>query len=347
MKKRFSVFIGCIIFFIIVEIFLGYLFWIRKTGMSSTTFRLINRAYSCLHPRQDLENIDVSFYPGSMYVPDKYLGYSDVPGSYTVTLTDKTSGKQHSFVTTINKKGNRITSFTPELFEGKKEIWIFGDSLAYGWGNNDETTFPFFLQQFLLRFRVVNYADGGYGNIHEYLQLKRELENNLPPEIIVIVYGTYFNDRNVAAPTRLKRYKYNDAFWQIDAEAFLHPKASLSNGELEIEYVPLFWDFHKASDDKDPGKEYQYEVTKKILSEIYNLGDKNGAGLILAFISGTDSDKVVSYAKKIGYFISDLRPKDDKREYDNFMPFDVHPGPLAQNNYARKLYKSICEYAKS
>jgi len=334
-----AVLASSVITFLAGELIIGYLLWIQKAGMSSTTYYAASAMYSRLYrPRQYM-----SYSPKSPYIPDQYLGYSDLPGVYTVKLSERT-GNYHSFTTTINKDGNRITSFSPELVEGKKEIWIFGDSRAYGWGNNDETTFPFLLQQFLPRFCIVNYADNGYGNVHAYLQLKRELEkNNVPPEIIVIVYSDYFNARNVAAPSRLKEYKEGETVQnsKIDPSAFLHPRALVNSGKLEIEYVPLFWRFNKGFNDKDPSKEYQYEVTKKILSEIYSIGERNGVKMMLAIIAGPESDEVISFSRKIGYVISDIRPKSDRYEFDSFAQFDSHPGPLAQDNFAIKLYKSI------
>ena len=112
---------------------------------------------------------------------------------------------------------------------------------------------------------------------------------------------------------------------------------------LEIDYVPLFSEI--INNAKDLSVDYQYEVTKKILSEIYNIGEKNGVKLILAFVRGDDSsdEAVVAYAKQIGYFISDIRPKNERNEWDDFGIFDPHPGPLAQNNYAIKLHKAISE----
>jgi len=341
-KKTLFTLATIILSFLIIEIFLGYFLWLKKSGVSSTTYYTANKIYSRLYP---YNNIKISFSPKSPVIPDQYLGYSDYPGSYTFELKDEITNKYHIFKSTINENGNRITSFAPKLHEGKKEIWIFGDSYTYGWGNNDETTFPFFLQQFLPHFRIVNYAHDGYGNVHAYLQLKRELKaNNISPGIIVIVYGDYFNVRNVAAPSRLKEYRYkNDVFLKIDPSTFRHPKAFVNGGKLEMEYVPLFRKFNQESNDKDPAVEYQHTVTKKILGEIYDMGEKKGAKLILAFIRGSNSEDVISFARKYGYIISDIRPKSDINEWDDFNPFDSHPGPLAQNHYAIKLYKTISE----
>ncbi len=342
MKKFLLTLATIVISFLIIEIFLGYFLWIRKSDVFSTTYYAINKIYSNHYPYR---NIRISFSPKSPVIPDAYLGYADLPGSYTFELKNEDTSQYHRFKVTIDEKGNRITSFAPNLYEGKKEIWIFGDSYTYGWGNNDETTFPFFLQQFLPNFRVVNYADTGYGNVHAYLQIKREMKiNRTRPEIIVIVYGDYFRVRNVAAPSRLKEYQYkNDVFLKMDPSAFSHPKALIKGDKLVVEYVPLFWKFNQESDEKDPPLEYQYEVTKKLLSEIYDIGKENGAKMILAYIRGDDSDEVISYARKYGYLISDIRPKNERNEWDDFNPFDPHPGPLAQNNYAIKLYKTISE----
>jgi hypothetical protein len=285
----------------------------------------------------------IFYSPQSPYVPDEVLGYADRPGFYSVKLTART-GRYHTFSSTIDQKGNRVTSFAPELFEGKKEIWIFGDSSVYGWGNNDETTFPFLLQQRLPQFRIVNYADIGYGNIHAYLQLKKELRNtHVIPQMIVIVYGWYFNMRNVATPSRLRDFKEGDHLQNpsIDPSAFRHPRASVKDGKLEIEYVPLYWRFHNASEEKEPSKQYQYEVTKRILAEIYDLGTKSGATVIFAYIDGEDSDEVVAFAKKHGYVFADIRPRPGRNEYDDFAPYDTHPGPLAQDNFAVKLHGVI------
>jgi hypothetical protein len=324
------------------EIILGYILWICKyAGVSSTLYYAAGAMYSrAFSPRQW-----IVYSPRSPYVPDESLGYCDLPGSYTIRLSART-GTSRTFTTTINRRGNRITSFTPELFEGKKEIWILGDSRAFGWGNNDETTFPFLLQQFLPHFCIVNYADNGYGNVHAYLQLKKELENtSIRPEIAVVLYGWYFNMRNVAAPIRLKAFKEGDHVQNVtvDPSAFRHPRASVVNGKLEIEYVPLFWRFNNQSDDRNPSEEYQREVTKKILSEMYGLGRKNGVKMILAYIDGSDSDEVVSFSKKLGYIFCDIRPKPDRIEFDDFLPIDSHPGPLAQDGYALKLYQTILQ----
>jgi len=331
---------------LVAELFFGYMLWIQKSGnFTSTTYYAISALYSRIYGTRQW----IFYSPKSPYVADNYLGYSDLPGLYNIQLRAR-NGTYHSWTSTVNEKGNRITSFSPELYEGKKEIWIFGDSGIYGWGNNDETTCPFFLQQFLPNYCVVNYADNGYSNLHAYLQLKRELKQaKTSPEVIVIGYAFWFRARNVAAPSQI--LTFGDGLHlkptNVDLSTFLHPRGALGkDGKLEIDYVPMFARANSnGSYEKDPSEEYQYDVTYKILKEIYTLSKTNGAkSIILAFISGEDSDKVIPFAKETGYEICDIRPKRpdrDRYEQDSFSIYDSHAGPLSEDNYAIKLYKTI------
>ena len=334
-------FITAILCFILIEICLGYLLWIRKAEVYSTSYYTASKIYYRFFGNES--KIKTSFLPKSMYTPDTYLGYSDLSGKYFVTLSDITSGRSHSFHVTIGPDGNRVTSKFPKKFEGKSEIWIFGDSYTNGWANNDETTFPFFLQNMYPNYKVINYAKNGYGNIHAYLQIRKEAERkNAAPKIVLIVYGDYFNRRNVAAPSRIRQYKHNKSSWQnFKPSDFFHPKGTLEGDKLRVEYVPLFCEVNKFCNDPDPSKEYQEEVTKMILKKIYEIGEKLGAEMVLSFIRGQNDDEVVSFASNIGYTISDIRPVPQKNEWDNFSPFDGHPGPLAQNNYAIKISNTI------
>jgi hypothetical protein len=230
----------------------------------------------------------------------------------------------------------------------RPEIWILGDSFINGWGNDDQTTMPFFLQRYLPDRRIVNYAVSGYGNVQAYLQLNRDLPRATPgPEAIVVGYADYYNERNVAASTRLEAFRGNAdadraAHWTpADLARFLHPRASRQDGHLVIDYVPLFPpDRERQSQPPDPSLAEQYEVTCLILDSIAKLASAAGARLYLAYLQGPDEDPVVA-AMQSRYTIADLRPDPRRREWDDFRPLDSHPGPLAQSTYAWKLYRAL------
>lgn len=339
LKKFFFVIVAFFLLLASTDILLGYLLWIRDKSTSSVLY--ISKM--CYLRLKGIPQGSVVAYcdPHPINVPDKYLGTSDTPGSYTITFKDVITGKFHSYYVTIDERGHRVTSYDSRPFLGKRGIWIFGDSFVFGNGNNDETTCPFFLQQFFSDFHVVNFAHGGYGNVHAYLQIKREFENNsVFPAIIVIFYGKYFNDRNVAAPNWIRNCWFDKREAAGNESEYFYPKASIKNAELAVEYVALFQK-NDLPGDSEPHEQYKIEVTQRILQEIYYMGEKNRVNMILAFTVGDDSDQVVSYAQQIGYTICDLRPRSDRNEWDDFRPFDYHPGPLSQDNYARKLSKTI------
>ncbi|MGD2035597.1 MAG: hypothetical protein PVF73_11105, partial [Bacteroidales bacterium] len=341
MKKGIYIVIITLFFLVSIELMITKVLHTKSTGIYCTFCYAIKKINL---KRFENKRIEVTYLPGYMYVPDDYLGYSSIPGEYYISLKDKILNKSHNFHVNIGKDGHRITSYVTKRGGFDNEIWIFGDSSTKGWGNNNETSFPFFLQNFLSTDRVINYAENGYGNLHQYLQLKKEIsaEESIPG-IIVIVYADYFNVRNVAAPSFLKGFWYDaELFKDRDPSKFLYPKASIVENELQIDYINLFCEFNKICNDADPGKNYQYKVTKHILSKIYEIGNQSGSKMILAYLSGNDNDEILNYSKTMGYIISDMRPEKNKNEWDGFSPYDdYHPGPLAQNHYALKLYETI------
>ena len=287
------------------------------------------------------DQLVAEYYPSCMYVPDALLGYSTVPGIHNVTFT-KQGSISRVFTMTINPDGDRITSFNPELYLGKKEIWIFGDSFIVGLGNNDETSFPFFLQHFLPQFRIVNYAVSGYGNIQAYLKIKKNLDDGKnEPSCIIIGYGDYYNSRNVAATSWLRSFVHSTVN-EMDMTEWTYPRAFLDNDKLNVTNVPLFSWSEQLLPPHNPDQKIQVETTKKILSEILYIAEKRKIRTILAFILGTDNDQVVQSARGMGYFVCDLRAK-NSLEWDDFSPLDGHPGPLAQNIYAIKLFRAVYE----
>ena len=80
---------------------------------------------------------------GKLYVIDPTLGFANIPGKLTVTLSDG-----YSFKVTNLPSTHRITYPLSTYGEAgqKEEIWIFGCSYTYGWSLNDQETFPWLLQ---------------------------------------------------------------------------------------------------------------------------------------------------------------------------------------------------------
>jgi hypothetical protein len=330
------------------ELLLGYLLWLREHQRSSLQYTIdgIATALRQLRTPWPTNHVVVRYDPDPMFVPDPYLGYISRPGRYTVSMTEPSGNRRHTFNVTIDSDGCRITSPAPETFHGKPEIWIFGDSFVKGWGNEDESTFPFLLQRYLPDRRVVNFSENGYGTIHAYLQLRRKLDRSArPPEIIVIAYADYFNERNVAAHRRLRSFRVDTApGWRTqDPSRFTHPRARLAGDQLTVDYVPLLASEPRAPFEKPvtPTRRDQYAVTCRLMQEIHALGTAHGARMIVAYLQGDDGDPVVACSAGAGYVMADLRADFDQREWDDFQPLDPHPGPRAQSIYAWKLFRRL------
>lgn len=146
---------------------------------------------------------DVTIEPGGrMTQPHPTRGYANRPGAFRVTFGDR--GTAHC---THLPDGNRITR-PPETYDYPSPgpaIWLFGCSVTYGWGLDDEESFPWQLQERLPEYDVQNFAVFGYGTVHSYLQLREALEERAPPAVVVLGYGAFHAERNTLLRGRRKQ----------------------------------------------------------------------------------------------------------------------------------------------
>lgn len=73
-------------------------------------------------------------------------------------------------------------------------ILVFGDSVTWGHGVNDESTFPYYMEQGLRNYQVLNAGVSGYGLDQEYLLMKRLLAKTKPKAVVIVIYAP--NDRS-------------------------------------------------------------------------------------------------------------------------------------------------------
>jgi hypothetical protein len=123
---------------------------LQPTGLVSVY--LVEKALRipAFHPVSSVE-------PAPLFVPDDRLGYTSSPGRHLVSIS--LGRKTMSFVMTVPQRGERATSY--EELARAHSIYVFGDSFVLGWGNNDEQTMPWLLQQRFPDYRVVNLAQDG------------------------------------------------------------------------------------------------------------------------------------------------------------------------------------------
>lgn len=282
------------------------------------------------------KRVNVRYEPDPFFVRDEWLGYSTKPGTYKI-IFDKPNRPLFVSNVQIMEDGSRATGYgtwTPPNRKDKKII-LFGDSFVFGWGVNDPHTLAWALQEKYPNYRVYNYAVGGYGNIHNYLRLKKLKDEITSEDILLFGYADYYNSRNVGAPSLIKAMNNPFHLSPEQKKAPLFPYAFLSKGELLVDYVAVPCDQNDHwCEQPDPSLEETYSVTKKIFS---TMNKTTQAQVAVLFLSGKEKDPIVPYLNTIQIPVVDLRASDTVFQWDNIDGYDSHPGPVAHYYYAEKI----------
>ena len=276
--------------------------------------------------------------PAPLYVPDERLGYTSSPGRHRVSIS--LGRKTMSFVMTVPRRGERATSY--EELTRPHSIYVFGDSFMLGWGNNDEQSMPWLLQQRFPDYRVVNLAQDGYGITQAVLQYQQLRPSLNAGDLLILPYGEFYLQRDYGAPSWMRNLSQGleqrlGARDGMDAARYpvIRPGAG---GDLRIDYLSISCARNGDYCSKpDPDRGVMVDATKSIIR--YFAAEKRP--LVLAFFEGRDDDPVIAYARELGLPIADIRLNRASPEWDDFGAFDGHPGPIAQFNYFQKLARAL------
>ena len=126
---------------------------------------------------------------GNGYTFSKDFGWTTIPNQTHCIWTDK---GVHG-TATHNNKGLRMNhDILVGKSQDKKRIALFGDSFAYGYGNDQNDTLSFYLQQmFGDDWELLNFGASGYGTDNVYMRYTKEGRLYHPD---VVVFLTYSND---------------------------------------------------------------------------------------------------------------------------------------------------------
>jgi hypothetical protein len=292
------------------------------TGPASTY--LVEKALK-IWPFRTIELIE----PSPIYIDDERLGYSSKPGKYRISLS--VGSKTYRFSITVPQSGLRATAY--RKIEAPLAMYIFGDSFVFGWGNNDEQTMPWLLQQKFPQYEVFNLAQNGYGITQAILQYEQMKSFIKKEDIIILPYADYYLIRNYGAPSFLRANPYK-------GERRWPAIRSKNDGGWTVNYITM--DCNKNSkycEQKDPDQSVLIEATQRIIGYFSKIPSK----VVLMYLNGMDDDKVVSYARQVGMPVVDVRLDRKSPQWDDFLPFDGHPGPIAQYNYFERLARGLTE----
>jgi hypothetical protein len=179
--------------------------------------------------------------PEFWIIPDSSLGFALNPGSFHVTVNDELE-----FEVAHTQEGLRYipvrsvdsTSFPLEDFA------FFGGSFTYGWGLNDEETFPAQFAEESINYCVQNYAVPGHGMVQGFLQLKQLISENKAPDYAVFCYLPFHDDRNAATMKfqfgLLQGYSNSNPETSEKFGIARFPFIRIENGKLKVDF--LSWD---------------------------------------------------------------------------------------------------------
>ena len=284
--------------------------------------------------------------PRGMVVSDKVLGWSLVPGHYSLNFKHRVNPFADFEVlptkVTINDDRSRWTGAVSD--PTKSSIYIFGDSFVFGTGVNDEQTFAYYLQMARPDYNVKLFAVPGYGLTSNYLRFLQLKERIRPNDIVVIGYADFYDARNVASPSRLR--DIDETLKRLFPSGIparpdkFTPRAELRDGgHLTISLFPQ--DCEEMVDyckQRDPPQSYVTAVSARLINE---MGHSTAAQTIVLHIYGSKSNQVFRDLDKNIKYVSALQEDFGYYLKDSVLFFDDHPGPYWHYAISRKLISII------
>ena len=281
------------------------------------------------------------------------LGLTLIPGKFVV---DVNNGLVHKV--THGRDSFRITSFTENSDSLKPSIFMYGCSYTYGQGVDDEKTYPFLVQNKLPSYIVHNYAVPGYGTQQPFLLLKKALASGERPEIVVLNYADFHEERNVLS--RSFEYKLYQGFQQVgsilnrdlDSTCMIYPRTQLITDSLRFQFVNVLEDFKPF-----PLREYSSlmnqvdrlisfgndreelppKYSKNLIKAIQSLCTEYHITFIVAEVGDMACDKeMADFCEIETIFYVNIAPDFSAGTFRN-LPYDYHPNESAHQHYAESL----------
>ena len=304
--------------------------------MSAAEIALRLKGYEAWHRPEVAVRVDPG---GKFYQPHPTLGYTHIPGHYTVFFWDTSFAATH--LPNTLRVTHPIESYNDS--QNKEEIWIFGCSFTHGWGLQDYETYPWLLQQRFPEYEVVNFGVGGYGSIHSLIQFREALQVKTP-RVAVLAYANFHDERNTFSRQRRK--------WVVAGRALgpiVQPYARLDgSGKLQYQfaaseytefplmrYSALVNFIESKYDQLEVNLVHSHDVSKALVLEMAKIAGEHQVKFIVAGIFASDGTReMLNFAQAHGIPSIDISV--DLKVPANRLP-DEHPSALANRQFADKL----------
>ena len=135
--------------------------------------------------------LPVNPVPGDFWRHDAQLGWSNSPGAVGVFDHPRFRINVHA-----NSKGLRDREYAYDRTPGTRRILVIGDSFVWGYGVEQDETFPKVLESRLPGVEVINAGVAGYGTDQELLWLRSEGVRYRPDLVILEMCGNDDDENN-------------------------------------------------------------------------------------------------------------------------------------------------------
>lgn len=295
--------------------------------------------------------IGIFVEPGGHYFrKHPALGYSHLPGSFTVTMPQTGLIYRVTHLDDTLRITRPLESYADDD-AGKEGIWLFGGSFAYGWGLNDEETFAWLLQEAFPEYEVVNFGVSGYGTLHGLIQFEEALRTREPPATAVIVYATFHDMRN----TFLRRHRKTlvqgnrlgplalpyarldrDGHLKLEMAEVVYREFPLMRVSAFAHLLETFYD--NSIEDRFIGSE---EVTRAIFLEFQRVCEENGVELLVAAVDDWSGTAMPGFLAENGIPTVETWVDMTDPRYVNLRDVFHHPNALANRVYAEKIERFL------
>ena len=283
--------------------------------------------------------------PQDFFAEDAEQGYRAKPGRYVFRYTRRHDGALEHLdsVVTINGDGTRFTGNAPAA--PARQIHVLGNSFVFGDGVNDEQTFSFLLQSAFPRDAVHLHALSGYSWANALVTMERIKDQIRPGDIVILGYASYYKERHVAAPGRLRDIRNWMARSFPDVE--LSPKdrlirARLDGAKLVLDTIPMHCKFNPDyCTGTEPSPDYTDTVSIELLRAI---AAKSSAPVYLVHFFGPKDDPVLARLPANVVLVPATPADFTYTMRDDVMGFDEHGGPYWHHAIYSRVSQSIAHH---
>ncbi|MGA2189770.1 MAG: hypothetical protein ABSH33_14650 [Steroidobacteraceae bacterium] len=285
------------------------------------------------------DEVLVTIDHGPLFRADGTLGYSMYPGKYRIT--ERRFGHSHAFDLTVDEFGRRVTAERANA--SPRRLYMAGDSGMFGWGLNDEQTAPWLLQARFPKLNVVNLSLTSYSMVQALLELEHTSPKVTADDIVVLTYHPITNGFNVASNEMLGFLRTGFEH-QLGDSALVHdmviPFGSIDGGgRLSVEhYAVVACAKGGAAGAQCPPRQLSTDEANRVTERAFDaiLAAQPGQ-VVIALLSGGDSDPVVEHFRSKGVFIADLRMDTGDPDATDLVLIDDHAGPFWHRALAQRL----------